>query len=52
MNSRWVELKDDTKDSSSEATGLATYSNSEATVLSYTSIFEILLIESELQSKK
>jgi two-component system sensor histidine kinase VicK len=47
-----IELKDDTKDSSSEATGLATYSNSEATVLSYTSIFEILWIESELQSKK
>ncbi|MGA9153100.1 MAG: hypothetical protein WBZ36_21190, partial [Candidatus Nitrosopolaris sp.] len=43
-----IELKDDTKYDSSEATGLATYSNSEATVLSYISIFEILCIESEL----
>ena len=43
-----IELKDDTKYDSSEATGLATYSNSEATVLSYISIFEILWIESEL----
>jgi two-component system, OmpR family, sensor histidine kinase VicK len=43
-----IELKDDTKDNSSEATGLATYSNSEATVLSYTSIFEILWVETEL----
>ncbi|MGA9153846.1 MAG: hypothetical protein WBZ36_24970 [Candidatus Nitrosopolaris sp.] len=34
---------------SSKATGLATYSNSEATVLSY--IFEILWIESELPTK-
>jgi len=41
-----IELKDDTKYDSSEAIGLATYSNSEATVLSYISIFEILWIES------
>lgn len=47
-----IELKDDTKDNSSEATGLATYSNSEATVLSYTYIFEILWIESELHTKR
>jgi two-component system, OmpR family, sensor histidine kinase VicK len=47
-----IELKDDTKNNSSEATGLATYSNSEATVLSYVSIFEILWIESELYSKR
>ena len=47
-----IELKDDTKDNSSEATGLATYSNSEATVLSYISIFEILWIESELPTKR
>ena len=46
-----IELKDDTKYDSSEATGLATYSNSEATVLSYISIFEILWIESELPTK-
>jgi hypothetical protein len=46
-----IELKDDTKCDSSEATGLATYSNSETTVLSYISIFEILWIESELPTK-
>ncbi|HYV51657.1 MAG TPA: hypothetical protein VE971_00030 [Candidatus Eisenbacteria bacterium] len=46
-----IELKDDTKHCSSEAIGLATYSNSEATVLSYESIFEILWIESELPTK-
>jgi two-component system, OmpR family, sensor histidine kinase VicK len=46
-----IELKDDTKDNSIEAAGLATYSNSEATVLSYVSIFEILWIESEIYSK-
>jgi hypothetical protein len=37
-----VELKDDTKETSIEAMGLATYSNSKATVLSYASIFESL----------
>jgi hypothetical protein len=46
-----IELNDDTKCDSSEATGLATYSNSETTVLSYISIFEILWIESELPTK-
>ncbi len=46
-----IELKDDTKYDSNEATGLVTYSNSEATVLSYISIFEILWIESELATK-
>ena len=43
-----IELKDDVKDNSSEAIGLATYSNSEATVLTYNSIFELLWIKSEL----
>ena len=42
-----VELKDDTKENSEEAIGLATYSNSESTVLSYASIFETLWIETE-----
>jgi two-component system, OmpR family, sensor histidine kinase VicK len=37
-----VELKDDTKDSSYEAIGLATFSNSASTVSSYVSIFETL----------
>jgi signal transduction histidine kinase len=46
-----VELKDDTKDSSVGAIGLATYSNSKATVLSYVSIFETLWIQSELNEQ-
>jgi two-component system, OmpR family, sensor histidine kinase VicK len=46
-----VELKDDTKETSAEATGLATYSNSKATVLSYVSIFESLWLETELYEK-
>jgi two-component system, OmpR family, sensor histidine kinase VicK len=37
-----AELKRDSKDSSLEAIGLATYSNSKPTVLSYVSIFESL----------
>jgi two-component system sensor histidine kinase VicK len=37
-----AELKSDSKDTSLEAIGLATYSNSKATVLSYASIFESL----------
>jgi len=43
-----VELKDDTKNTSVEAIGLATYSNSSATVLSYASIFESLWAQTEL----
>jgi two-component system, OmpR family, sensor histidine kinase VicK len=34
-----VELKDDSRETSDEAIGLATYSNSEATVFAYISIF-------------
>ena len=41
-----IELKDDAKQNSDEAIGLATYSNSESTVLSYASIFETLWIQS------
>jgi two-component system, OmpR family, sensor histidine kinase VicK len=37
-----IELKDDTQLNSKEAIGLATYSNSESTVLSYASIFATL----------
>lgn len=47
-----IELRDDTKDNSNEAVRLVTYSNSEATVLSYSSIFETLWIESELHNKR
>ena len=41
-----IDLKDDTKQNSNEAIGLAAYSNSESTVLSYTSIFETLWLSS------
>lgn len=43
-----VEVKDDTKETSIEAMGLVTYSNSRATVLSYASIFESLWTHVEL----
>jgi signal transduction histidine kinase len=43
-----AELKDDSKKTSLEAIGLATYSNSKATVLSYASIFESLWNQTEL----
>jgi two-component system sensor histidine kinase VicK len=43
-----VELKDDTKRTSYEAIGLATYSNSKPTVLSYISIFESLWKQADI----
>jgi signal transduction histidine kinase len=43
-----VELKDDTKQTSVDAIGLATYSNSNATVLSYAAIFDTLWKQAEL----
>ncbi len=43
-----AELKDDTKNTSIEAIGLGTYSNSKSTVLSYVSIFETLWLQTEL----
>ena len=46
-----IELKDDKKDESSRAIGLATYSNSGPTVLSYASIFESLWMQTELYSR-
>ncbi len=46
-----VELKDDSQESSASAIGLATYSNSKPTVLSYISIFESLWRLSELYEK-
>ena len=48
ISSLVIELKDDTKKSSYEAMGLATYSNSKSTVLSYISIFETLWMQTEL----
>jgi signal transduction histidine kinase len=46
-----IELKDDTKQTFIEAIGLATYSNSQSTVLSYVSIFESLWTQTELYQK-
>ncbi len=46
-----VELKDDSKDNPEEAIGLATYSNSKSTVLSYVSIFDTLWKQSELREE-
>ena len=43
-----VELKDDSQNSSLEAIGLATYSNSRATVLTYASFFNSLWRQTEL----
>jgi len=42
-----IDLKDDSKDNSTEAYGLASYSNTESTVWTYSSIFEKLWIHSE-----
>ena len=49
-----VELKDcDSREETyDEAIGLATYSNSEATVFSYVSIFENLWIQTELHKRR
>jgi len=46
-----VEVNDDSKETFSEAIGLATYSNSESTVFSNASIFESLWIQSELDKQ-
>ena len=46
-----VELKDDTKATTPEAIGLATYSNSKSTVLSYISMFETLWLQTELYDR-
>jgi hypothetical protein len=46
-----IEVKDDTKSDISEATGLATYSNSESTVWTQSSIFETLWTQSELHQE-
>ena len=42
-----IDLKDDGRDNSTEAYGLASYSNTESTVWTYSSIFEKLWIQSE-----
>lgn len=47
----YVELKDDTKDNSNEAMGLAIYSSSRSTVLSYVTIFESIWKQGELHEQ-
>jgi hypothetical protein len=44
-----IEVKDDSKDNFSEATGLATYSNTESTVFTDYSMFENLWIQAEIE---
>jgi hypothetical protein len=44
-----IEVKDDSKDNFSEATGLATYSNTESTVFADYSMFENLWIQAEIE---
>ena len=46
-----IEVIDDAKSDISEATGLATYSNSESTVRTQSSIFETLWTQSELHQR-
>jgi signal transduction histidine kinase len=43
-----IETKDDAKDNSYDAIGLAAYSNSKPVALSYTSVFESLWLQTEL----
>lgn len=47
-----IELKDDRAVTSTDAIGFATYSNSESTVTTYTSIFETLWMQGEIQELK
>lgn len=44
-----IEVSDDSKSEFSDATGLATYSNSESTVFTYYSMFENLWIQAEFE---
>jgi len=46
-----IEVNDDSAQTTNEAIGLATYSNSESTVLSYVSIFETLWTQTELKTQ-
>jgi two-component system, OmpR family, sensor histidine kinase VicK len=46
-----IEVNDDTAPTTKEAIGLATYSNSESTVLSYVSVFETLWTQTELKTR-
>jgi hypothetical protein len=45
-----VEMKDEAKESFDESVGLATYSNSESNIDTYTSIFETLWMQNEYNS--
>jgi two-component system, OmpR family, sensor histidine kinase VicK len=46
-----IEMKDDRRHDIAETVGLATYSNSQPTVLSYDSIFEMLWIQAEIRQQ-
>jgi two-component system, OmpR family, sensor histidine kinase VicK len=46
-----IEINDDTAQTTNESIGLATYTNSESTVLSYVSIFETLWTQTELKTQ-
>jgi two-component system, OmpR family, sensor histidine kinase VicK len=47
-----IEMADDSQHDILETVGLATYSNSQATVLSYDSIFEMGWVQAEMQHRK
>jgi hypothetical protein len=47
-----VEYKDGVKDLGPKSRGIGTYSNSEATIMSYASIFDALWVRSELRQSK
>jgi two-component system sensor histidine kinase VicK len=51
MYSLVVELKDDNEEDLKQRIGLATYSNSKSTVLSYVSIFDTLWKQRELREE-
>jgi hypothetical protein len=51
-SSLMMELKDDTKETSEEAIGIATYSNSESTVMAYLSVFENIWMQTEKTTDK
>lgn len=46
-----IEMKDNSRDDFAETVGLATSSNSQPTVSSYDSIFEMLWIQTEMRQQ-
>jgi hypothetical protein len=47
-----IEIEDDRALDSRDASGFATYSNSDSTVTTYISIFETLWLQAELRNKQ